>query len=300
MNARRSKEHHYIPKIIQKAFRSNNDGAAKIWHSKKGRNDSFKPPSEKLTEKAFVRTNYYTVLGADDELSDVVERKFYGEIDGYWGRVLPELFEIFGTGRTPQFEGAAKDSLFEVIHHMMKRTPEFVPEHDDLAVGTEIIKGAIERCGNTAKHADEKARLLVDLKDTAHVRSVGRDVRVRAVARESPLTMEKFSEFSVRWAVSETKHSFILSSRAVYRIGNGGSNGLNSPHSEMWFPLSPKIVLVLVRDPKNVIPRRVVETPERIREINEFAVRTSFEVASHSKHLLESLLGQKAVSYKPN
>ena len=173
--------------------------------------------------------------------------------------------------------------------HMAKRTPDFLDGHNDIAMGRKLVEDTLKYASGEIPVAHRK-QLEADLKDAARLQDKGRDIRVTATLKNSTRINEALSEFVPRWAVSETKHSYILASRMVYRIGNGESNGLINPNMEMWMPITPKIALVLLRDPENKIPHRVVDTPVHIRRVNEYAVKNSFEVASHSEALLKSLV----------
>jgi len=98
------------------------------------------------------------------------------------------------------------------------------------------------------------------------------------------------ADFVPRWAVIEGKNSFILSSLIAYRIGNGGHNGLANPNMEIWMPIAPKYAIVMLQDPEGKITHRVSEPRVHVRKVNEFAVRNSSYVASHSHKLLRSLV----------
>jgi len=65
-----------------------------------------------------------------------------------------------------------------------------------------------------------------------------------------------------------------------------------APKMEMWMPISPKVAIVLVRDKEQKIPLRVVDCPDHIRKVNEYAMRKSIYIASHSEKLLKSLINQ--------
>ena len=111
------------------------------------------------------------------------------------------------------------------------------------------------------------------------------------MARSSRI-MGELREFQVRWATSEGRHSFVLSSLIAYRIGNGGPNGVSNPNMEIWIPVSPKIAMVLVRDEEGRIPSRNSLDRDKVREVNEYAMRKSRQLASHSEALLVSLVGR--------
>ncbi|MEE9347028.1 MAG: DUF4238 domain-containing protein [Robiginitomaculum sp.] len=289
----RAKKHHIVPQVLQKQFAIQGD-QQRIWRTKREAcSRSFQSLGRKRIAKTFVINDYYTVL-ENDQRSDLIEREFYAKIDDFLGRILPEIIQILNSGSIPEFSPESLDAIREVTMHMAKRTPDF-EEHDDIALGRELVETTLQDLSDQIPLARRK-QLEADLTDDVRLRDKGRDIRVTARIENSQRVNEALSQLVPRWAISETKHSFILASRMVYRIGNGGPNGLSNPKMEMWMPITPKIALVLVRDPGNRIPHRVVDTPDHIRRINEYAVRNSFEVASHSEALLKSLVGKVPLS----
>jgi hypothetical protein len=287
----RSKNHHFVPQVLQRQFAAQ---AGHIWYSKRGEDGTFNPPQLKEIRTAFRIPNYYTVhIG--DVPSDVVERQFYGEIDNYLGRILPKIISEIARGVMPTFSGAPLASLQEVVLQMAKRTPEFTRNmFDEVAIGKEVVESTIGGLKDS-DGAEIRKQALAYLENPTKLKQIGRSLRVRATIGRSDLTEDALKNFSVRWAVSGSRSSFILTSLMVLRIGNGGSNGLSNPNMEMWMPVSPKIALVLVRDVGNVIPIKVLESTEHIRQVNEHGTTYSSEIASHSKQLIESLTGKKAI-----
>lgn len=286
----RIKNHHVVPKVLQKAFRFEGD---RLWYSERDNSGVFSQPVERNIEKAFRIKDYYTVE-VNGELSDVVERQFYGRIDDYLGRVLPSIFSAFERGDIPTFSGEALASLQKVVFEMIKRTPQFVKSYNDEVIGREIIEKELARYNAEGKMGPERDRALRDLDDMAVLKSLGRSVRVKAVTREMRRAQDVLADFEVRWAISDARHSFILSDMIAYRIGNGGSNGLSNPDAEIWMPISPKLALVFMRDPEKKVPPKVVESQGHVRAVNEYAVANSDRIASHSERLLKSLTASRS------
>lgn len=285
---KRAKKHHIVPQILQKQFGIRED-EQRIWRTKRDEGSKrFQSLERKLIKKTFVINDYYTVL-KNDQRSDLIERSFYGPIDDYLGRLLPQVIQILEVGDIPDFSLEALDSIRQIVMHMAKRTPDFLDDHNDIEMGRKLVEDTLKYDLGEIP-APYRNQLEADLMDTARLKDKGRDIRVTATLKNSTRINKALSEFVPRWAISETKHSYILASRMVYRIGNGGSNGLKNPNMEMWMPITPKIALVLLRDPEHKIPHKVIDTPAHIRRVNEYVVKNSFEVASHSEALLKSLL----------
>lgn len=285
MSQKRIKNHHYVPKVLQKAFRCEDD---RIWYCERiqGR---FNAPAQRNIETTFREKNLYTVV-VNGVQSDIVERKFYGNLDNYLGIILPKILEPVQNGQAPQFSDGALDSVRLAVFELMKRTPHFTRAYDDISIGREVIEKEIEHYLKNDRDDPELIRARNDLLKLEVLKSVGRTVRVKAVTTEMHSAHEVLKDFQVRWAVSHGKASFILSDLISYRIGNGGSNGLANPNAEIWMPISPKVSLILVRDEHNKIPLISVETVEHIRAVNEYAVANSNRIGAHSERLLKSLI----------
>ncbi|GAB5459142.1 MAG: hypothetical protein Hens3KO_21720 [Henriciella sp.] len=282
----RAVNHHIVPEVLQRQFAVEGD-VKRIWRAKRDGSGAYLRPEKKPTEKAFVIRDYNTIL-ENDKRSDLIEREFYGSIDDFLGRLLPKVIAAFKAGEIPSFDQETLNSIRTVAMHMAKRTPDFLKDNNDTERGRELVEANLDSLSKNAP--SEQRRTLEDnLADDVKLRDQGRHIRVLATLKNSRQVNEALLEFVPRWAISETRHSYILSSRMVYRIGNGGPNGLSNPKMEMWMPITPKISLVLLRDPHNEIPHFVREGPEHIRKVNEFAVKSSFEIASHSEALLKSL-----------
>jgi len=282
----RAKNHHIVPKVLQKQFAIQDD-SKRIWRTKRNEKEIYLSPERKRIEKVFVIRDYNTVI-ENGKRSDLIEREFYAKIDDFLGRLLPDVLETLNRGEVPNFSAETLDSIRDIIMQMIKRTPDFLNDNDDIARAKEVVQATLQSDGIAT---EERNQLEINLTNDVWLLEQGRDIRVRATLKDSQRVKDALSQYVPRWAVSETKHSYILSSKMVYRIGNGGSNGLVNPNMEMWMPVSPKVALVLLRDPQEQVPNVVAFTSEHIRKVNEYAVRNSFEIASHSETLLKSLIG---------
>ena len=284
---KRAINHHIVPEVFQKQFTVDGD-PARIWRAKKCERGIYLAPEKKRIRKTFVIRDYYTILERDQR-SDRIEREFYGEIDNFLGCLLPNVIRILKDGDVPSFSSGCLNSLRQVVLHMAKRTPDTSLEADDIDVGKEVVASYLEALPSKVPLTKRKS-LEAKLADPTRLRDEGRTIRVLATLKSGDEVDRILSECVPRWSISQTKHSYILSSKMVYRIGNGGSNGLINPMTEIWMPITPKFCLVLLRDPMNRIPNIVVDTPEHIRKVNEYAAKCSHEIASHSEQLLKSLI----------
>lgn len=284
----RSKNHHFVPKVLQRFFTYEKE---KIWYAVRGVDGLYGPPILKDIEKTFRFRNYYTLFDGYNR-SDIVERDFYGSLDNYLGKVLPDIAKSLANKRIPIFSDEDLKGIQAAVLAMAKRTPEFVRSVDEVAIGKEILEGTLTELSSGS---EEERKIRQDLDNPDRLREYGRSVRVKGVVSGSPLIESELSDFSIRWAISSTRHSYILPSCLTYWVGNGGVNGFINPNLEIWMPISPKAVLVLCRDFDKRIPLVVEDNPDHIRKVNEYGMAKSSQIASHSKELLESLTGMKAI-----
>lgn len=290
---KRSKLHHYVPRGLQRHFCVQGE---QIWYCEKGNDGRFCEPELRNTESVFKERNYYTVLQGDQP-SDKVEREFYGVIDDFLGQSLNDIDAIFANGKTPIIRGETLRTLSNVVFQLIRRTPDFVKQFDEVEIGREVTESTISGLSDKNVAKKELEALKARLASESSLRQIGRHVRVTAQISRSIKIEEELEGFVVRWAEVEGNHSFVLSSIAAYRIGNGGANGFLNPNFEIWLPISPKRALVLLRDDSNRIPLLAKVQRDHMRSINEYAARESNSIASHSVKLLRSLIiGSSAVT----
>jgi hypothetical protein len=287
---KRSRKHHFVPEVLQKQFCFE---GKRLWYCERKDRNSFSKPEIRNVESCFRKKDHYTVY-VEGKPSDIVERKYYGKIDNYLGAVIAGVIKCFNEEKIPVFSGEPLESIRQTIYNLIKRTPHFFEKYDELEVGRDLLKRQIKAL-KELKDTRVEARvgeLTERLRDSSYLIQRGRDVRVRSALRSYEKVEMLLGEFSVRWAVSDTRHSFILSSLIAYRIGNGGSNGLSNPNVELWMPIAPKVALVLCRDFENKVPLKSTVSPNHMRQINEYVVANSNQIAASSERLLLSLTGK--------
>ena len=286
MSKGRSKEHHFVPKVLQKQFCWRTDH---IWYSTKSKNGRFEVVEDRNIDSTFKIRDYYTILEENAVLSDKIERQFYGIIDDYLGKFLPEVLGGLERGFVPLIRGNALIGLRRTVLEMIKRTPDFNPNHDDTELGKKLLEGLAKVIAEKSDFLDQST-LVCELDNPVKLKHIGRDKRVRSTIRRSEKVDGSLNDLEPRWAYIDGKHSFILSSLIAYRIGNGGATGIAQPNMEVWMPISPKVALVLLRDPEKISPPIVCVDRQKVRAFNQYAVKYSSAVASHSEELLKSLI----------
>ena len=77
MSGGRIRNHHFVPKILQKAFRFEGE---RVWYAERQPGGRYTRPEQRNIEKTFRLKDFYTIE-INGEQSDIVERSFYGSID---------------------------------------------------------------------------------------------------------------------------------------------------------------------------------------------------------------------------
>jgi hypothetical protein len=284
----RSKRHHYVPQALQKYF-CNEFG--QIWYAKRATlSEQFGKMEPRNTASAFKERNFYTVLSELDKPSDEVEREFYGTVDDQVGKTISEVVAIVNQSYAPQFSGEPLESFKNLVLALHRRSIDITKNHSELEIGQDIIKSTLAdasvRFGLTVEQASEQIRF-------PDPKQLGRNVRVRAQTVRPDIALQALAPYGVATIVAEGRSSFILGSRMIYRISNGTTDPLGSKNVELWFPVTPRICLVL--HALDVVTRKPVVWPgNKVREVNEHIVSRCHEVGSHSDRLLLSLLAQRA------
>jgi Protein of unknown function (DUF4238) len=285
---RRSRNHHYVPKALQRYFSENRKN---LWYSTIGDSGGYLPPEFRNIDSTFMGFDFYTILDEEGKPTDAIEKRFYGAIDDYLGTLLQEIHEGFDRGEIPVFQGEQLESLHHLVLNLASRTPHAGDGNtfDDIEIGRTFANDMISALESQSPDHPDLSRFRTMLGDQRALNLRGKNIRVRGQALPKNQTIDAIKDFVVRWGVSDGNHSFVLQSSVVHRIGNGGLNGLSNPICEWWMPISPKRAIILVRDPQNKLPLVYRIPRDHMREINESSVQSRRELASSSRKLLVSL-----------
>lgn len=287
----RSRRHHFVPKALQRHFSENRKN---IWFTSCDDLGKYSKPEWRNISSTFQRHDFYTVIDDSGVPSDQVEKEFYEKVDDYLGDLLSEIHHSLDLSQNPVFEGEVLESLQNLFMVLATRTAHSLTGagHDDFKQGIEFVNKIIERISEVDPDSLELKRYQDTLEDSRKLISFGRNIRVRAMTTRLPRAEKELRNYQARIAVSHGSHSFILHGRAVYRIGNGSSNGILSPTCELWLPISTKRAIILLRDPSGNIPLICTVGREQMRELNLHAVSLGSDLGSRSEKLLVSLIGK--------
>lgn len=283
----RSKIHHYVPKVLQKPFTIDGE---RTWYAKKDARGFYSAPELKRTEKIFYKRNYYTVRWGN-EYSDIYERRHYGSIDDYLGKVIPFVTNNLKQRTIPVFSQQYLTDFRHIVMEMMKRTPDYLKEFDEETTGREVIEDLLLDPNGRLSEAD-RAQLKKDLADRQVLIDLGRTARVRVAAQHVKSIEPMLRQYRVIWVLAPAWMPFILSSRMVCRIGNGGPNGFKNKNMEIWMPIGPHVCAVLIRDPTKSLKSVIVLSPNKVMEVNEYMARNSYEIASNNLEALNHAISQ--------
>ncbi len=281
----RSKKHHFVPQCLQQWFCN---AAGEIWYAEKSPNGFVIPKNNPRTPNGcFWERNLNTIITADG-LSDALEKTTWEDIDQGLAKFLNQAHRILDNKKSPDITNESLQILRYLVAMLMTRSPEIAPSLESLE--NKFSSGLI----TLAKQA---GRLTADLQAKAenqtYLRQSARHIRATALALVPEMTLQEMQNFFPSWGFTVGKSSFILGSKMVYRTGNGGPNGVLNPNCEIWFPVSPKRVLILTRD-RAAQGRVHYLGRDKVRHWNQYIVRSSGRaIASHSQELLKSLLNPR-------
>ena len=279
----RSKRHHYIAESFQNRFC---EIPRQLWYAE--RNDLGTYTLEQRSPYGcFWARNMNTIL-VDGAPSGLLEKEFWGAVDQDVGDLLEWIDASFAAGVAPRIEGQALQDFKKLFAVVARRSPDATDLPDAAEVGSEyhgMLQSYFEDIGE---------KLLPKHSDPNWLKQNGRAILAKAKASFPGLVVEALHDYSVRWAVPGGKASFVLGSKAVYRAhGAGGTGHLADPLTELYWPVGPKLALVLLRLPHDNFPMVTELTQIRVRRWNEAICKESIAVGSHSRKLLASLLGRR-------
>lgn len=280
----RSKDHHYIPQAVQKAFAV--EGTQQnIWFSKRdSRSGLFRKPQLRNVESTFFERNLYTIT-VDDKRSDIIERKYYGAIDDFLGKLLPEVLSALNRGYVPTLGDETERHLRLVVMEMLKRTPHAFEGVD--------MDEQIERMFLSMNSDNIPQELIAELKkefsDPRQRESFIKEIAAKGRTGPNPKIAGELDNFTIKWAATDGKHAFILSSRYCYMVGSGDVPALSRERVEVWMPISPRYCLVMLRKSVRGVADVTMIDSDKVRNFNLHAARTSTSIGSHSRKLVESI-----------
>lgn len=279
-----AKRHHYVPQCLIRNFC---DDSGRVWFSERDETGSYKAPEQRNTKSVFYENHYYAVE-VKGRPSDYIEKSFYQKIDDRLAVLIDRVFYCERRSCIDLARNEVRD-LSWIVYELMVRNPNFISKfvECDISLGRSIVEATLRR-----SNLDEHQRFLGEklLSSRQELRKLGRNTRVSAQVSPPEKVAPYLDGLSVKIVRCSGKHSFVISDFPVYRIGNGGANGLTNINSEMWLPISPKVAVVLLNESISAVPDFHVLDRDRLREINIFAVRNAERVASHSRQLISSLL----------
>lgn len=279
-----AKRHHYVPQCLIRNFC---DESGRVWFSERDERGLYKCPEQRNTKSVFYE-NYYYSIEVRGRPSDYIEKSYYQKIDDRLAILIGRVLDCERRGCIDLLRGEVRE-LSWIVYALLVRNPNFIAKfvECEISTGREIVERALRH-----SNLEENQRFFAEklLSSRQELKKLGRTARVSAQVSPPSEVAPYLDALSAKIVRCSGRHSFIISDFPVYRIGNGGANGLRNINSEMWLPISPKVALVLLNESVSAVPDFNVLDRDRVREINVFAVRNSAGVASHSRQLISSLL----------
>lgn len=279
-----AKRHHYVPQCLIRNFC---DDSGRVWFSERDGRGLYQSPEQRNPKSVFYE-NYCYAIDVKGRSSDYIEKSYYQKIDDRLAVLIGRVLDCERRKCIDLLRGEVRE-LSRIVYALLVRNPNFIAKvvECDIFVGRDIVEKTLRR-----SNLEENQRLFAEnlLSSPQELKKLGRTARVGAQVSPPSKVAPYLDGLSAKIVRCSGKHSFVISDFPVYRIGNGGANGLRNINSEMWLPISPKVALVLLNESVSAVPDFNDLGRDRVRGINVFAVRNSSKVASHSRQLISSLL----------
>jgi Protein of unknown function (DUF4238) len=272
------KQHHYVPKLIQRRFVGPSGQLYFV------RRDN---PVIKVSNPTdlFKQNHLYSKTSAD-WVKDPSLELFYADLEGKAGSIISDLISHARRNIHANLSETDRQILIKFIYHMWKRTPEeldriFPVNSDEEAIYT--VDRAM-RDMNRQLSDEEFIELLVP----GNARRILKNGCIEMLRRDSPDVMQVMAELDIRLVVIPPDGgAFVIGSNPVLPINLRRSAPIVSSRIEVWIPLAREVALCFC-DRRQ--PGVVVASQPIVRKVNELIASRSSILASHSDALLCSLV----------
>lgn len=276
--------HHYVPQCLIRNFC---DDSGHVWFSERDDSGLYKPPEQRNTKSVFC-ANYYYAIDLEGRPSDYIEKNFYQKIDDRLAKLIDRYLACAENG-VLDISRAEEVETANLLFHLITRGPRYTSSYidGDIELGRQLFNEIL-----LAADIDDAESLdaLEALKNRDRLKKAGRNIRVKVQASPPKEAKPYLEDLCVKIARSSGKHSFIISDLPVFRLGNGGRNGLLNDKVEIWLPIAPKVAIVMLRKEFSMIPNFHEIRRDKMRQLNDYVVRNASGIASHSGVLVEALL----------
>ena len=258
-------------------------GYDKLYYSKRDDEGKFGPVEPRNPVKIFSKRNHNTRYD-NGQPTDIVERKIFGSIDDQLCKLVDEIRPLVQRRESFDISKNTDFTLRIIFIEMMRRVPEAQKDFPQNYYAQ--LEITAEKLAKQYPEKEREIRNAVEKKydDPLELKNVELETRTKYPERIL-LGMEGMT---FRFALLPEKAMFILSSNMIQRLSNGGTGSLDDPRTELWFPIDPKIAIVVGRFGPHV-PQFFEFNRSFAKEYNDLAVRRSYEIASPNQKLLTAL-----------
>lgn len=279
-----AKQHH-IPVHVLNRFRS---ASGDFFYFNKGRAE--KGVEKRNTEKVFYRRHQYSIEDSEGQKLVEIESEFLSKLDNEIAPIIEKICAAVERGRLPNLndeERAFWDYYFLTQHF---RSPEVLHSEETSKMSEQNYINVIESVRAEVESRWPSDAYLLD--DPDFIRRSIKNAPIHTLLSHRELPLKALSKRGLLFGtVENSKSSFIIGSRPVMRYNSGGNDHLADPRTELWLPLSSKVIvspgLLNQKEAGIMLNSRLV------RRHNRFVMMQSEEIGSGSKALLQSLLNPR-------
>ena len=279
------KKHHYIPEHILKNFRNSQN---QLFYFNK--NKPLNPIEHRNPGKIFCENHLYSYETRDGSKNAEVEFNYFKKVDTDVAPIVQQIIDRVRQGKAPNLTTQNKSCWDEFFIKQQIRSPEHIKSHEFQKTTDSQYEESKNKIYN---RLSDEIKLLFDNEEFKRRQQL--EARVKSLKSELPNVRKVLSERGLYFArIVTPKKSFVIGSAPLVRMGNGGSNKLNDPKTEFWYPIAHDIAVSMGSyDEREVVGILTDKNTIIIRKVNSQITKQSNEIAGKSKKLISSLLENK-------
>lgn len=279
------KNHHYVPQHILNNFKNYENQF--FYYNK---NKSHKPIEHRNTEKVFCENYLYSYETRDGNKSSEVEFNYFKTLDTNVATIVQSIVECVRLNNYPNLSSEQKNTWNEFFLKQQVRSPERLNSPELQANIDETYKNTKDKI---YERLSPSLKTLID-SDEFKTR-LQLETKVKSLESNLSSSMDILNERGLYFArITSPNKSFVIGSQPLVRIGNQGSNRLDDPMTELWYPISHDIAVSIgsYKEKEKIFTLTSKES-KLIRTINLEITKRSNEIAGKSLALISSLKKNK-------
>lgn len=275
------KNHHYVPQHILNNFK--NDKKQFFYYNK---NTPKKPIIHRNTSKVFCKNYLYSYETKDGKKNSEVEFNFFKQLDTDADPIIKLIINRVRRNQLPNLSVQQKNIWDEFFIKQSARSPERL---HSLEINQNLDNIYAKSRARIFENLSPQLKNLIDNEEFKNRLQL--EAKVKSLETKLNQSTRILSQRGLYFArIIGRKKSFIIGSQPLVRIDNRGSNQLDDPKTEFWYPISHDVAVSIGSYEEK--EKLFILTPRHskfIRQFNSQITNQSNEYAGRSKELLLSL-----------